>query len=402
MKEQISSITDTTFISIEERARLVGLCARITGNSDVAEDLAQETLLEAWRSEYALRDESKRRQWLSGIARNVCLRWQRKQGRDSAHLIGLRPESIGEEGTPLDLEDALASDLDIEVELERKELIELLDRALTLLPAATRTVLVQHYVEESALAEIAAQLGTNASAVAMRLQRGKLVLRRMLTNEMHNEIAPYHQRALTEMWEETPLWCTVCGQRRLLGISIPIEGKFYLRCPSCSPGADEALSTSELDELKGMRGYKRILKRLTTIGNNYYRTALRHGSIACYNCGRMTQTRLLLQDDIPQWVWERLAFRWGRSENDKIVCILCEHCLTSWMNTLEYLVLELPEAQSFLQVHPRVRTLPRQELEVDGRPALLTSFESVTDQGRFDVISDSETYEVLRIYGGNQ
>jgi DNA-directed RNA polymerase specialized sigma24 family protein len=32
-----------------ERARLVRLCARLTGNIDVAEDLAQETLFEAWR-----------------------------------------------------------------------------------------------------------------------------------------------------------------------------------------------------------------------------------------------------------------------------------------------------------------------------------------------------------------
>lgn len=403
MKEQIRSISDAPFILLEERARLVGLCARITGNSEIAEDLAQETLLEAWRSEYALRDESKRRQWLSGIARNVCLRWQRKQGRDSAHLIGLHPQPIGEEGSLIDLEDALVSDLDIEVELERKELIELLDRALTLLPAETRTVLVQHYIEESALAEIAARLGTNASAVAMRLQRGRLVLRRVLTNEMHTEIAPYHQRDLTEMWEETPLWCPVCGQRRLLGISIPIEGKFYLKCPDCTPGADEALSTNELNELKGMRGYKRIFRRLAIIGDRYYRTALRHGSIACSNCGRMTRVRYLLRDDIPQWVRERSTLRWWEwGENDKMVCILCEHCLTSWVNTLEYLVLELAEAQSFLQVHPRIRTLPRQELEVDGRPALLTSLESVTDQGRLDVISDSETYEVLRIYGGNR
>ncbi|MBI3971447.1 MAG: hypothetical protein HY332_09170 [Chloroflexi bacterium] len=32
-----------------ERARLVRLCRRFTGEADVVEDLAQETLLEAWR-----------------------------------------------------------------------------------------------------------------------------------------------------------------------------------------------------------------------------------------------------------------------------------------------------------------------------------------------------------------
>lgn len=43
---------DTLFLTKKERTRLVGLCAQITGNRDIAEDLAQETLLEAWCSEH--------------------------------------------------------------------------------------------------------------------------------------------------------------------------------------------------------------------------------------------------------------------------------------------------------------------------------------------------------------
>ena len=57
-----------------ERVRLVGLCAALTGNVDVAEDLAQEVLLEAWRGIERLRDVELFSHWLSGIARNVCLR----------------------------------------------------------------------------------------------------------------------------------------------------------------------------------------------------------------------------------------------------------------------------------------------------------------------------------------
>ncbi len=55
-----------------QRSRLVGLCARLTGNVFVAEDLAQEVLLEAWRHHDKLRDPKRVPQWLSGIARN-CL-----------------------------------------------------------------------------------------------------------------------------------------------------------------------------------------------------------------------------------------------------------------------------------------------------------------------------------------
>ncbi len=43
-----------------ERARLVRLCAKLTGDVDAAEDLAQETLFEAWRHAHKLRDQQGR------------------------------------------------------------------------------------------------------------------------------------------------------------------------------------------------------------------------------------------------------------------------------------------------------------------------------------------------------
>jgi RNA polymerase sigma factor (sigma-70 family) len=190
------------FISPEERTRLLHFCAKITGNPDVAEDMVQETLVEAWSHLQALRDPSRRAQWLTGIAHNVCLRWQRNQQREKTHLLAASTDE-----SPVELEDLLVDDFDIEVELERKELIDLLDRALALLPAETRSVLVKCYVEESPLREVAAQLGLNVTAVAMRLQRGKLALRRVLTTDLRHEIAPYATAATTEQWEETPLWC---------------------------------------------------------------------------------------------------------------------------------------------------------------------------------------------------
>ncbi len=63
---------------LTERDRVVRLCARLCGFPDVAEDLAQETLLEAWRSRDRLRNPEMRAQWVSGIARNVCRRWHRR------------------------------------------------------------------------------------------------------------------------------------------------------------------------------------------------------------------------------------------------------------------------------------------------------------------------------------
>src|SRR5689334_1417908 len=74
-----------------ERNRLIRFCAYMTGNPEAAEDLAQETLLEAWRNrqKFSVLDhgnEACGAKWLSAIARNVCLRWGRARGHDLAQF----------------------------------------------------------------------------------------------------------------------------------------------------------------------------------------------------------------------------------------------------------------------------------------------------------------------------
>jgi len=80
-----------------EWPRLVRLCARIAGDAQVAEDLAQETLVEAWRHRDRVYDQDGLSPWLSAIAHNVCRRWWRRQAGVNAHTgmpthIGLLSE----------------------------------------------------------------------------------------------------------------------------------------------------------------------------------------------------------------------------------------------------------------------------------------------------------------------
>ena len=70
------------------------------------------------------------------------------------------------------------------------------------------------------------------------------------------------------------------------------------------------------------------------------------------------------------------------------------------MISLAGLVLSLPESKRFLQASPRIRALPIQQVEVEARPALVSRFESVTDNTTLTVVSAYDTYEVLRIYRG--
>ncbi len=387
MEKQIQDIPGS-FITPQEWARLVRLCAVITNDREAAEDLAQETVLEAWRHKHELRDPEKQAQWLSGIARNVCLRWQRKRGRELAHSAVIYTPFVGQEIAVL--EETLADDYDIEIELERKELIELLDRAMALLPQETRTVLVKRYVGESSLAEVAAQLGTNTSVVAMRLQRGKLALRRVLTKEMSQDISPYRVFT-TDEWEETPFWCYYCGQHHLLGKRKASEGELLLKCPECSRGVEDLVSQNHLPVLQGLKSYKPLLSRLMIWCNNFYRTGLSNGTVPCEGCGR----HLAVHIGPPPLY----ALQYLREKNELTLNIRCTSCNSTFTTPLESLVLSLPEARQFWQRYPRMRTLPRQYIEVEGCSAIVTCFESVTENAQLTIISAQNNYEVLHIYG---
>jgi RNA polymerase sigma-70 factor (ECF subfamily) len=171
-----------------ERPRLVALCARLTGDPFAAEELAQETLLEAWRHQDSLRDPTRLQAWLSGIARNVCLRWDRAQGREGRHRAAPDPTIPGPEDHRCD---RLVDEVNPEFDLERRELIELLERALASLPPGPREALIARYAWDLPLAEIAGRAGISLPAATMRVQRAKLALHRILTTTLRAEIAPY-------------------------------------------------------------------------------------------------------------------------------------------------------------------------------------------------------------------
>ncbi len=367
-----------------ERARLVRLCAKFTGDGEVAEDLAQETLFEAWRHIHNLRSQDRLPQWLSGIAHNVCLRWARKRGRDLLQLAEPIPDP---DASQTDLEDALVDDFDLEIELERKELIDVLDRALALLTPEARALLIARYVEESPVAEVAARMGVRTSVIAMRLQRGKLALRRVLTTELRQELDPYRMSTTDEAgWEETRLWCIACGQRRLVGRYRADENELWLRCAVCCPEPDHFfVYTHSSSLLSGVKGYRRAFSRIFTWVDSYFRPHLGTGRIPC-SCGQILPLQMYRPGKV-------LSLPSSYSLHTH-----CEACGWSDWESLESLVLALPKVQRFYRQHQRVRFLPNYEVEADGRAAIVTSLESITNQDRIVVVSATDTYEALRQY----
>lgn len=370
-----------------ERTRLVRLCARFTGDSNVAEDLAQEALLEAWRHFDALRDQERIPQWLSGIAHNVCLRWIRKQRRNL--LRSAEPLLIDEDVGQAQLEVSVEDDFDVEAELERKELIELLDRALALLTPQARTLLIARYIEETPLAEVAAQLGMNTGAVSMRLQRGKIALRRVLTTELRHELAPYRMGTTdTSGWEETPLWCMSCGQHRIIGRFRQHENELWLKCPVCCPEPDHFfVHTHSPSLLSGVKGYRRAFSRIASWVDNFFLLNLAAARVTCY-CGHTLPLEIARPGEAPLLPYSQ----------NSLYC-QCEVCGFSDSESLESLVFALPEVQRFYRQHPRIRLLPNYAVEVDRRAAIVTRFESITNQERIAVVSAANTFEALQHHG---
>ncbi len=372
-----------------ERPRLVRLCARLTEDLQAAEDLAQETLIIAWRNVHQLRDARRYPQWLSGIARNLCRNWVRSRERQNVRL-----EVLDADMHVPSAQNRVADTADIEVELERGALVDLLDRALALLPPETRVVLTQRYVEDSPYAEIAARLGLSEDAVAMRISRGKLALRRVLTTKLIDDAVAFGLiDPSATIWQATHIWCPLCGSHQLQGQLDPEAGLLGLRCPRCNQPERPLVSSGPSESLP-VKTYKPALARLLAWIHDYYQVKANADGVRCLRCGRRVPLRF---GTAPA------ALRIGQPPrplaNANGIYAWCESCefaagLEAWWS----LTLSLPEVDAFWRRHPRMHALPRREVQHQGCDAIVTGFESMTANARIEVVSSHDTFMVLGIY----
>jgi RNA polymerase sigma factor (sigma-70 family) len=354
----------------QQRTRLIRLCTRMTGKSDVAEDLAQETLLEAWKHLHSLRDPQRLSSWLAGIARNLCLRWKRAQERERTHID--EPLRAGQFLTD-DREAALVDEFDLEIELERKELAELLDRALALLPAETRLLLIERYIQESPLAEIADHLGISLGTATKRLQRGRLAFRHTLTSNFQQELAPYLPTSMGGVWQATQLWCFVCGQRHLYARVEPTM--VHLACLADGPQRPHA--SFNVQTKYSIQGYRRMFSSLLTWIESFYGPYLALGQIPCTGCGRSCP--ITIDPD---------------GHGFQVCCPVCQKQGREWYGSLS---LAQGPVRQFWQEQDKIRLLPTRGIETGGRLGLVVPFESVSSQAGISVVLAHDTYEVLRI-----
>jgi RNA polymerase sigma-70 factor (ECF subfamily) len=367
-----------------ERGRLVRWCAYLTGNSTIAEDLAQETCAAAWRSARGPERAEEYGAWLAGIARNICRSWRRSQFREAPYAPW---PTVGEMDDTDDINDLTLETTDLTELVERKELALLLDHAMRYLPAETRQALVAKYIEEAPLAEVAARMGMSESALAARLHRGKVALRRVLATELRDEAASYGLTpAEDDGWRETRIWCPVCGARRFVGRLTPETDTFALRCPQCYPrDRVDFARWSGRGLFRGLSSHRAALSRLSRSAHEFYGRSLSDGKAVCVRCGATG-------------VMRRVGPAWSGSEFH--LRLICARCSAEYSAALSGIVFCHPQTQRFWRDHPRMTMLPDRAIEYGGQRAALTSFVSRDGAARLDFISDPQTFARWEIGGG--
>jgi RNA polymerase sigma-70 factor (ECF subfamily) len=153
-------------------ARVLAVCHSRVGRRDIAEDLAQETLLRGFRSLGTLSDPEKFPGWLTGIAIRTCLDWLKAKERTqvsfstlsaNGQLDGILEHKTSSTAMNEDTEDLLAQ--------------------VEALPQVYRETLMIYYYEDMTYQELATMLGVSVATINARLTKARKMLRERLERQ---------------------------------------------------------------------------------------------------------------------------------------------------------------------------------------------------------------------------
>ena len=151
-----------------------GIALKMVRNEEIAQDLAQEAMLQAYLCLDHLKDDSRFGNWLYGIVLNVC----RSHIRDSKGVFLSLEAMTG--GLKFDSIPFTALVPDPVKVAEKQEIYSLVLEAVNTLSPKNRTATLLFYQQQLSLQEIAALLGVSVAAVKGRLHKSRLQLKTKL------------------------------------------------------------------------------------------------------------------------------------------------------------------------------------------------------------------------------
>lgn len=151
---------------------LIRTITGIVRDADLAEELAQESFMRAWRNMDRLRDPTSFRCWLWQIARCAAMDALRTRFRRLPE-----PESLGEVGN----ETLVAPESPADLALDRRELAQATLASMAALTDDAAEILRLRYEHELSYRDMAERLGLNVVQVKARLARARSALKARLT-----------------------------------------------------------------------------------------------------------------------------------------------------------------------------------------------------------------------------
>jgi RNA polymerase sigma-70 factor (ECF subfamily) len=152
---------------------IYALAYRTIGREEDARDVCQETFLRAFRALPGFRGQAKFSSWLYRIALNLCRDWMRRERRSPTVQA---PEDVD----LIEMAAAAEPSESIEDLVARKDLTQVVERAMAFLPEEQRTAIILKEYHGLTFQEIAELVGCPLSTVKTRLYQGLAVLRRQL------------------------------------------------------------------------------------------------------------------------------------------------------------------------------------------------------------------------------
>jgi len=157
--------------------RVFGLCLRMLGNRDEAEDIAQEVFCTVFKSVRSFRGESKFSTWLYRVTLNHCKNRLKYLGR--RHYRETRSiEDVAE--SRFDDTAALPRTGRPDQRMEQAELQRLVGEAIAALEEEQRALLLLRDVQELSYQEIVEITGLPEGTVKSRLHRARMALKERL------------------------------------------------------------------------------------------------------------------------------------------------------------------------------------------------------------------------------